>query len=165
MEQARIEERFGARFAAEFRPRYNAAPSQSLPVILNTDLHTIHCISWGLHPIWMPAARKHKGIINVRVETLRERPTFTRDFVARRCLVLADSFYEWKKEGKVRRPFRITLTSGEPFAFAGIWQENTEKNGQRIKTFALITTAANPLVAQVHDRMPVMLRKEAEQRC
>src|SRR5262245_30639541 len=96
-----IEERFSARFAADvFTPRYNAAPSQSLPVILNEAPATIQLVAWGLRPAWMTKVAKKDGLINVRAETLRDRPTFKRDLAERRCLVLADSFYEWKKVGK-----------------------------------------------------------------
>src|SRR5215813_3449599 len=158
-----IEERFGAKFEADlFKPRYNAAPSQSLPVILNKEPTTIQFVAWGLRPAWLTKVSKKEGIINVRAQTLRERATFRRDFAERRCLVLADSFYEWKKAGKQKIPYRIALKSGEPFAFAGIWEENAGADGQPLKTFAIITTGANPLVGLVHDRMPVILRKETE---
>jgi putative SOS response-associated peptidase YedK len=158
-----IEQRFGATFAADvFTPRYNAAPSQSLPVILNAEPTTIQFVAWGLRPAWMAKVTKTEGIINVRAETLRTRPTFKRDLAERCCLVLADGFYEWKKTGKQKIPYRIALKSGEPFAFAGIWEENIGDDGHALKTFAIITTGANPLVGLVHDRMPVILRKETE---
>lgn len=119
--QGQIEQRFGATFdTTRFTPRYKAAPSQSSPVILNTAPQTIQFVAWGLRPSWLAKVATREGIINVRAETLRERATFRRDFAERRCLVLADSFYECKKEGKRKIPFRIVLTSGEPFAFAGI---------------------------------------------
>jgi putative SOS response-associated peptidase YedK len=162
-ERELIEQRFGAKFEADFyRPRYNAAPSQSLPVILNQELKTIKFVAWGLRPAWMTKVPKKEGIINVRAETLRERATFRKDLAERRCLVLADGFYEWKKAGKQKIPYRIALKTGEPFAFAGIWEENTDDDGQPLKTFAIITTGSNPLVGMVHDRMPVILRQETE---
>ena len=157
-----IEQRFGAKFEEDFKPRYNAAPSQSLPVILNDEPKTIQFLSWGLRPAWMTKVSKREGLINVRAETLQEKPTFKKDLAWHRCLVLADSFYEWKKTGKQKLPYRILLKSGEPFAFAGIWEENTDEDGQPLKTFAIITTEANSLVGQVHNRMPVMLKPEAE---
>jgi putative SOS response-associated peptidase YedK len=95
---------------------------------------------------------------------LREKPTFRRDLAERRCLVLADSFYEWRTEGRHKTPFRVLLKTGEPFAFAGIWEENEGEDGHPLRTFALITTAANALVAQVHPRMPVILRRDDERR-
>src|SRR5919108_3290276 len=158
-----LEARFQAAFDESlFQPRYNAAPSQALPVILNTEPDTIKRLAWGLRPAWARSISKKDGIINVRAETLRERPTFKKDLAERRCLVLADSFYEWKKAGKQKIPYRIALKSGEPFAFAGIWEENIDADGQPLKTFAIITTGANPLVGLVHDRMPVILRQETE---
>jgi putative SOS response-associated peptidase YedK len=158
-----IEQRFSAQFEADaFRPRYNAAPAQSLPVILNEDPKTIRFVAWGLRPSWMTKVTKKEGIINVRAETLCDRPTFKEDFSRRRCLILADSFYEWKKNGKKKTPYRILLTSGDLFAFAGIWEENTGEDGQPLRTFAIITTEANKLVGAVHNRMPVILRKKNE---
>ncbi len=163
-DRGQIEQRFGAKFdAAFFTPRYNAAPSQSLPVILNTEPKKIQFVAWGLRPAWITKVNKREGLINVRAETLREKPTFKSDLQHRRCLVIADSFYEWKKEGKLKTPFRISLKSGEPFTFAGIWEENQDEDGHPLKTFAIITTAANALVVQVHNRMPAILRKESEQ--
>jgi putative SOS response-associated peptidase YedK len=163
VEKNRLEQRVGARWAAaRVTPRYNAAPAQSLPVILNTAPHTIQFLRWGLRPAWGTKRTTRAGIINVRAETLRERSTFQRDVAERRCLVLADSFYVWKTKGKQKIPYRVVLTSGEPFAFAGIWEENTDTGGRPVKTFAIITTEANALVGRVQNRMPVILRKETE---
>jgi putative SOS response-associated peptidase YedK len=163
-DRERLEARFQAKFdELLFQPRYNAAPSQALPVILNTEPQTIQRLAWGLRPAWSRTIGKKDGIINVRAETLREHPTFKGDLAERRCLVLADSFYAWRKEaGKRKTPFRILLKTAEPFAFAGLWEENEDTDGHRIRTFALITTAANALVAQVHPRMPVLLQREDE---
>ena len=163
-EREAIEQRFGARFAAAlFTPRYNAAPSQSQAVILNTEPQVIQPIVWGFRPQWLQHVARREGLINVRDDTLRDKKTFQRDLAERRCLVLADSFYEWKKtEQKQKTPYRVQLKTGEPFAFAGIWEENEDKDGQTLRTFAIITTASNALVAQVHTRMPVILTREAE---
>jgi putative SOS response-associated peptidase YedK len=121
IEKNRLEQRFGARgAAARVTPRYNAAPAQSLPVILNTAPHTIQFLQWDLRPSWSTKRTTRAGIIHVRADTLRARPTFQRDLAERRCLVLADSFYVWKKEGTRKIPYRVVLTSGEPFAFAGM---------------------------------------------
>jgi putative SOS response-associated peptidase YedK len=149
-DQKLLEARFQATFAESlFQPRYNAAPSQALPVILNTEPQTIQRLAWGLRPAWARTIGKKDGIINVRAETLRERQTFKKDLAERRCLVLADSFYEWRKEaGKRKTPFRILLKMKEPFAFAGIWEENEGRDGESIQTFAIITTESNSLVAE-----------------
>jgi len=160
-----IENRFGARFDTSlFTPRYNAAPSQSLPVILNTQPQVIQPLVWGLRPVWLKQVGRREGLINVRDDTLRDKPTFARHLAHRRCLVLADSFYEWKKtEKKHKIPYRFQLKTGEPFAFAGIWEENEDEDGHMLRTFAIITTDSNALVAQVHNRMPALLTREAEQ--
>ncbi|HKA53430.1 MAG TPA: SOS response-associated peptidase [Candidatus Binatia bacterium] len=118
----------------------------------------------GLRPPWLKKLAHRKELINVKAETLREKATFKGDLSRRRCLVLADSFYEWTKDSKPKVPYRILLKSGEPFAFAGIWEDNTGEDGNPLRTFAIITTAANSLVSQVHDRMPVILKKDAERR-
>src|SRR5262245_55217396 len=163
-ESKAIEQRFGARFdATVFAPRYNAAPSQSLPVILNTQPQVIQPLVWGLRPTWLKQVARREGLINVRDDTLRAKKTFARDLAQRRCLVLADGFYEWKKtETKQKTPYRFQLKTDEPFAFAGIWEENEDEDGQTLRTFAIITTDSNALVAQVHNRMPAMLTREAE---
>jgi putative SOS response-associated peptidase YedK len=163
-ERELIENRFGARFAtALFSPRYNAAPSQSLPVILNTEPQLIQPLVWGLRPAWLKLVSGRDGLINVRDDTLRVKKTFQRDVAERRCLVLADSFYEWKKtEKRQKTPYRFQLKTGEPFAFAGIWEENEDEDGQPLRTFAIITTASNTLVARVHNRMPAILPREVE---
>jgi putative SOS response-associated peptidase YedK len=158
-----LEARFGARFAAAwFQARYNAAPSQALPVILNTAPQVIQPLRWGLKPAWAQKRGKREGLIHVRAETLRDRPTFTKDLLDRRCLVLADSFYEWRKDRKHRTPFRVLLKTGEPFVFAGLWEENEDSDGHPIQTFAIITTEANAVVAPIHTCMPVLLQPQAE---
>ena len=99
----------------------------------------------------------------MRDDTLRQKKTFARDLAHRRCLVLADSFYEWKKEEKRQKtPYRFQLKTGEIFAFAGIWEENEDEDGHTLRTFAIITTDSKALVAKVHNRMPAMLTREAE---
>ena len=157
VEPTEVEERFQAAFAEPMQPRFNAAPSQRLPVILNTAPRTIVLAPWGLKPGWLTQAAKKGGLINVRLETLRDKRTFRPELSERRCLVPADGFYEWKTlpDGK-KVPFRITRTDGKLFAFAGIWQERLEAGG-RTPHFAIITTAANDLMQPIHSRMPVIL--------
>lgn len=101
-------------------------------------------------------------MINARAETVSERPAFRAALRLRRCLVLADGYYEWRREGRGRTPFRVTLTSGEPFAFAGLWETWRSPAGQFIPSCTIITTAANEILSTVHDRMPVILHREAE---
>jgi putative SOS response-associated peptidase YedK len=157
-----IQKRFHAEFDSAFTPRYNAVPSQNLPVILNTDMHHIGMVHWGVMPPWIIALGKKSGLINIRMETLRDKHTFERDLLERRCLVIADGFYEWKKEGAKKVPYRLTIKDEKPFAFAGLWEENKDKSGKPIRTFAIITTQPNSVMKDIHSRMPVILEKEME---
>jgi putative SOS response-associated peptidase YedK len=166
-----LEQRFHARLPREVLvPTYNAAPSQALPVIFNTHPSEITMSAWGFVPEWADGRADIKPLINARAETIATRPTFRQAFRSKRCLVLADGFYEWQRAGKRKVPHRIALQSGESFAFAGIWSTVHDSSGHRSTTFAILTTEANALVAQIHNRMPVMLhaRDEAtwlDQRC
>lgn len=158
-----LEERFGAKVEENIQPRYNAAPSQKLPVILNTEPDKIQMIQWGLIPPWLRTLPGKSGLINVRAESFLEKQTFDNDLEHRRCLILADGFYEWKRgHDKKKIPHRITLKNEEPFAFAGIWEENETKEGEKIKTFAIITTEPNEIMKSIHNRMPVILPKTKE---
>ena len=163
VEPKEAERRFHAQFVGEYAPRYNAAPSQNLPVILNESPDKFVFVHWGLMPPWLEKLKKSDGLINVRAETLREKPTFKNDLLNRRCLIPADGFYEWKKSlaGK-KIPYRFTLKDGSPFALAGIWEINQDDRGEKIKTFAIITTSANKIIEPIHNRMPVILRRESE---
>lgn len=160
-EKSYLEDRFSAKFAEPFLPRFNAAPSQKLPVITNNHADKIQLLSWGLKPEWWKKTKgRRDGIINVRMETLRDKWTFKKDFQNQRCLVLADGFYEWTKvNGK--QPYRITLKKEEPFAMAGIWEENSDADGQFF-TFSIITCDANQKLSKIHQRMPVILDKAEE---
>jgi putative SOS response-associated peptidase YedK len=143
-------------------PTYNAAPSQALPAIFNTNPHEITVSAWGFIPEWANGRADVKPLINARGETVATKPTFRQAFKTKRCLVVADGFYEWKRAGKHKVPYRIALQSGEPFAFAGIWSTVHDPSDHPYTTFAIITTEANDLVAQVHNRMPVILHARDE---
>ena len=156
-------ERLARRFKAEpssksFSGSYNISPTVAVPVILNTDPKHIELAHWGIIPVWDKTGKK--TIINARKDSL-EKPTFKKSFYERRCLVLADGFYEWMNVPgqKIKRPFRFLLKSEEPFAFAGIWKADEEENEPHC---AFITTDANGIVGKVHDRMPAILTPEAE---
>ena len=160
IEPAALEERFGVTLSRDIVPRYNAAPSQPLPVILNSDPRHVVFAAWGIRPVWMSRVAKKDGLINVRFETLRDKATFRADLEGRRCLVPADGFYEWKTEaGKKKIPYRITRRDGKPFGFAGIWQEDVSGASPR---FAIITTAADAFMQPIHSRMPVILDSKYE---
>lgn len=162
LEDELIWERFGVRVrTAVYKARYNCAPGQELAVISNEDPRNLQFFRWGLIPSWSKDPGVGNKMINVKSETILEKASFREPFKRRRCLVPADGFYEWRKE-KEKTPYRFTLKDGSPFAFAGIWNEWKHPDGQSIRTFSILTTGPNELTGQVHDRMPVILRKEDE---
>jgi putative SOS response-associated peptidase YedK len=139
-------------------PRYNIAPSQDVVTIVERDgSREATLLQWGLIPYW---SKEAKGIINARVETLEDKPSFSESFKNRRCLILADGFYEWERHGKIKQPYYFQMNDGAPFAFAGIW-DRWRHNDRTINTCAIITTTANQLLATIHHRMPVILEAEA----
>ncbi len=145
----------------DFEPRYNIAPSQLAPVIVNVDgTRVLGLYWWGLVPSWAKDMKLGYKMINARCETIGEKPSYRRLVNKRRCLVPADGFYEWQKseDGKSKTPIRIMLQSGAPFAFAGLWDEWRDAGGQPLRSYTILTTSANPLLKKVHDRMPVILR-------
>lgn len=155
--------RFSVDVSAAYQPNYNAAPAQLLPVITNTGPQGLSFFYWGLAPGWAKNKPISEKMINVRAESIPEKPVYRKMLAERRCLVPADGFYEWKKVGKKTAiPYRYTLQNKELFSMAGLWEEYEDENGEQFHTFTLITCAANKLVAIVHDRMPVILSREAE---
>ncbi len=162
-EPRRLMERFQAEWPdAPWQPRYNAAPTQPLPVLLNDGTRRIRLLRWGLIPHWAEDPTIGHRLINARAETLTQRPSFREAFRRRRCLVLADGFYEWQRTPRGRTPYWIGLKDHEPFAFAGLWDRWEGPEGEVIESFTIITTAANERVAPIHDRMPVILLPEHE---
>jgi putative SOS response-associated peptidase YedK len=156
-----LEERFHAIVPREvYEATYNAAPSQEQLTIFNDNPHEIALASWGFVPAWADRRDDVKAVINARAESVATKSFFRDAFKSKRCLVLANGFYEWKKTGGKKLPYRIALTTEEPFAFAGIWSTVHDKDGAPHPTFAIITTEANDLVAHIHPRMPVILREE-----
>jgi putative SOS response-associated peptidase YedK len=145
------------------RPRYNVAPTQEIAVVRakaaggGRELAILH---WGLVPSWAKDVRQAASLINARGETVHEKPAFRSAFARRRCLVLADGFFEWKKVGKEKRPYYYRLASEQPFAFAGLWESwrgPAGSEGPPLESATIITTAANELCRPLHDRMPVIL--------
>lgn len=156
-----LERRFRAEFQfREYLPRYNIAPGQPSAVMTSDRPEAIQPFVFGLRPKWWK--EKSRSLVNVRAETLSGKRTFSSLMNSRRCLILADGFYEWKAEGKFKVPYHFTLASGEPFAFAGLWEEDVDEAGKPYRSFAIITTEPNALVGKIHDRMPVLLKPEAE---
>jgi putative SOS response-associated peptidase YedK len=144
--------------------KYNAAPSQSLPVVTNDKPDSIQLFSWGLQPFWAKDVKSIKRFINAKAETLTEKPSFRHLLSSKRCLVPADGFFEWQVTTAGKVPHRILLKNEELFSFAGLWDEWTDKStGNILHTYTIITTEANDLVKPIHDRMPVILSPEAEE--
>jgi len=142
----------------DFIPRYNIAPSQDiLTVVEGASAREARLLQWGLIPSW---SKEAKGIINARVETIEDKPSFKESFERRRCLILADGFYEWERNGKISQPYYFQMKDGAPFAFAGIW-DRWRSGDRSITSCAIITTTANELLAEIHTRMPVILRPES----
>ena len=143
-------------------PRYNIAPTQMALAVTNGSERRGSYMRWGLIPSWAKSASVGSRMINARAETVAERPSFRTALQRRRCLVLADGFYEWKGKGSGKRPMRIVMASGEPFAFAGLWDAWRDPKGEVLRSCTIITTSANELLSPIHDRMPVILPRELE---
>jgi putative SOS response-associated peptidase YedK len=141
-----------------FTPRYNIAPSQSVPVIVrNGDHNEARLMKWGLVPAWAPDPSIGNRMINARAETLLQKPSFKNLVSQRRCLIPADGFYEWRREGNRKVPVWIHLKKKEPFVFAGLWDSwRNPQEGDVLNTFTIITTDPNALVRRIHNRMPVI---------
>ena len=145
----------------DYTPSYNIAPTQRVLTVVGAAPRRGGFMRWGLLPRWAQRATgSSRPIINARAETIAEKPTFRDALQRRRCLVLADGFYEWQRVGPVRRPMRVVLRSGAPFAFAGIWSMWRDPDGNAIPSCAIVTTAANDLLRPVHPRMPVILPQD-----
>jgi putative SOS response-associated peptidase YedK len=159
---------FGAETSVVLKPRYNIAPTQDIPVIRNSDTgggREFALLRWGLVPFWAKDPSIGNRMINARAETVAEKPAFRAAYRRRRCIVLADGFYEWHREGSVKIPYYITLASGDPFAFAGLWENWQDKDGEAsLQTTTLITTSANDYLASLHHRMPVILDPDRVER-
>jgi putative SOS response-associated peptidase YedK len=143
-------------------PRYNIAPTQSVPTILQTSASTnrqFKMLHWGLIPSWAKDSKMGAKLINARAETVAEKPAFRSALRQRRCLVLADGFYEWQQQEqkKQKQPFYFRLSDERPFAFAGLWEHWKGEDGEEIESCTLLTTEANELMQPIHNRMPVIL--------
>jgi putative SOS response-associated peptidase YedK len=161
-----LAERFNVALPEEFVPRFNVAPTD--PVLALTERSAgreLMTARWGLIPHWAKEPKVGAKMINARAETLAEKSAYRPLLAKGRCLILADGFYEWRldPDGK-KRPVRYTLDDGAPFGFAGLWTSwRDPESGESLRSCTIITTAANPLVAVVHDRMPVILPRGVEE--
>ena len=144
-----------------FAPSYNVAPQSVQPAVRlgrDTGEREFALMRWGLVPFWAKDAKIGYSTINARAEEAANKPAFREALRRRRCLVPADAFYEWERsDPKDRRPFAIALKSGEPYAFAGLWESWRPKEGEPMQTFSILTTDANEVLEPIHNRMPVIL--------
>ena len=149
----------GFTFPAEWEAQYNIAPTLRILHVANDGDRTAATAKWGLVPFWAKDPKIGSRMINARAETLASKPAFRDAYQHKRCIIIADGFYEWKKspEGKTKTPMYITVNSGAPFAFAGLWDTWKQPDGNRLKTCTIITTEPNALMADIHNRMPVIL--------
>ena len=146
----------------EIVPRYNIAPSQPIAVVANDGQNKVDYFVWGLIPSWAKDPAIGNKMINARSETLAEKPSFKTAYKRRRCLILSDGFYEWRKNpDKTKTPMYIQLESREPFAFAGLWESWHSAEGDNILSCTIITTQPNDFMANIHNRMPVILPRQA----
>ncbi len=143
-------------------PRYNIAPTQNVAVVVQRETRQLTEMRWGLIPFWAKDVSIGNRMINARAETVAEKRAFRSAFKNRRCLILADGFYEWQKVGKVKIPIHIRLKSQEPFAFAGLYEYWKTKSGKLLESCIIVTTTANELISSIHNRMPVILSPENE---
>ena len=151
----------------EVKPRYNIAPTQDIAAVRvgADDSRELTMLRWGLVPFWAKEPSIGNRMINARAETVAEKPSFRAAYRHRRCLILADGFYEWRKEADGKTPYYISLASGEPFAFAGLWEDwHSKDTGEALQTTAIITMAANEFMRQLHHRMPVVLQIDTADR-
>lgn len=154
----------GAAARNDWRARYNIAPTQLAPIVrVHPDAggRELALFRWSLVPSWSAGPDGRYSMINARAETVSEKPAFRSAFKARRCLVPATGFYEWRKTGDGKQPYHIGLAGGEPFAFAGLWERWEPKDDREpIDSFTIIVTEANELLQPIHDRMPVILEPD-----
>jgi putative SOS response-associated peptidase YedK len=157
-----IAEVFQLLHALDLIPRYNIAPTQQVAVVRQgTTCREGSMIRWGLIPFWAKDAKVGASMINARADTVATKPAFRAAFKKRRCLVLADGFYEWQKgEGKTKQPFYIRMAKDQLFAFAGLWEHWKGPDETSIDSCAIITTDCNETLHPIHDRMPVILHEE-----
>ena len=164
MDLDKLDERFTFRgFQLVLEPRFNIAPTQEVLTVINDGSENQgRLMKWGLIPFWAKDPSIGNKMINARAETVPEKPSFKQAFRKRRCLVIADGFYEWRGTGKQKVPMRIVLKTGEPFGFAGLWETWESPQDALVHSCTIITTTPNALMEPIHNRMPVILPREAE---
>ena len=145
-----------------FPPRHNVAPTQPVAIVRMAEgSREFALVRWGLIPAWVKDPRGFSLLINARGESVLDKPAFRNAMKRRRCLFPADGFYEWKRDGNRKQPWFVRLKSGQPMAFAGLWETWSGPNGEELETAAIVTTTASRSIAHIHDRMPVIVAPEA----
>jgi putative SOS response-associated peptidase YedK len=154
-------EAFGYAEQPNFPPRFNVAPTQPVPIVLQDggDRH-FRLVRWGFLPAWVKDPKDFPLVINARGETIETKATFRNAVKRRRCIFLADGFYEWRREARGKAPFLIRRRDRGPMPLAGLWETYSDPSGGEIDTAAIVTTDANGTLAGIHDRMPVILGPE-----
>jgi putative SOS response-associated peptidase YedK len=164
LEAADLQQNIGiAEVPADWQPRYNVAPTQPVAAVIDANTRRAEWLRWGLIPSWAKDAKIASQLINARSETLAEKPSFRQAYARRRCLILADGFYEWQRlpgQKGPSTPFYFQLAGKKPFGFAGLWETWKPPEGELVRSCTIITCAANEVVAPVHERMPVILTGE-----
>ena len=156
-----IAERFHLLWTPELAPHYNIAPGQAIPVVRETGQgRELAFLRWGLIPSWAKEASIGMRLINARGETLADKPAFRSAYRQRRCLIPADAFYEWKAIAGRKQPYCIRLRDEGPFGMAGLWEHWKAPDGQMVESCTIVTVDANALIAQLHDRMPLIVAPE-----
>jgi putative SOS response-associated peptidase YedK len=162
-ELSRIVESFDIQeVACHYRPSNNIFPGQHIIAVVHDTMNRLVEFKWGLIPWWSKDPSIGNRMINARAETAAEKPVFRQAFKKRRCLIVADGFYEWQKVGKAKKPLYFSLKSGGPFGFAGLHETWTSPDQQQLDTCTIITTEANRFIEPIHDRMPVIVPKDLE---
>ena len=157
-----IRQLFGYLEQPNFPPRYNVAPTQPVPIVRMVEgKRQLALVRWGLIPAWVKDPRGFSLVINARGESVLDKPAFRNAMKYRRCLFPADGFYEWKRNGERKQPYFVRLKSGQPMAFAGLWESWMGPDGEEMETATIVTTTASRSIAHIHDRMPVIVPPEA----
>ncbi|MFH7027244.1 MAG: SOS response-associated peptidase [Heteroscytonema crispum UTEX LB 1556] len=154
---------FGVEKVADLVAQYNIAPTQMVAAVLPNSKslsRQFQQLRWGLIPSWAKDPSMGAKLINARAETVAEKRSFRSAFKRRRCLIVADGFYEWQHQEKKKQPFYIRLQDGQPFGFAGLWEQWKSPSGEEIDSCTIVTTEANELMRSLHDRMPVILNPQ-----
>lgn len=167
--ESELEERFGSTFYTDELerynplPNYNVAPTHYMPIITSADPSHINIYRWGLLPFWAKDMKMSYKMINARIETILEKNAYKRAVEKRRCLVPMDGFYEWKRSGKEKLPYRIQTTDQDIFSVAGIWEKWSSPEGNDVYTFSIITKPPTSIMEGIHDRMPAILLPQQEE--